>query len=222
MPVNNQNVIIDANAQAAAAQMAQQILANTNVTLKQELSRSRISGVRRAKIPSRLHNSWPESTNAKWPMTGMTLPRTQSLCLRGEADEWLACTIRLHEFTAAQRTWTRIRPLFKKEFAACSDNKLIIDGLAKISPTDQVKILANSCQGWKNYSTCFMKTTLHIMSFQTGQHQSSHKAPTRRTISRHSPMTAFGPTTNSSLRKCSGWLLQKTYGSCSLTRIKQE
>ena len=32
-----QNVVIDANAQAAAAQMAQQILANTNVTLKQEL-----------------------------------------------------------------------------------------------------------------------------------------------------------------------------------------
>ena len=32
-----QNVVIDANAQAAAAQLAQQILANTNVTLKQEL-----------------------------------------------------------------------------------------------------------------------------------------------------------------------------------------
>ncbi len=31
------NVVIDANAQAAAAQLAQQILANTNVTLKQEL-----------------------------------------------------------------------------------------------------------------------------------------------------------------------------------------
>jgi len=37
MPVANQNIIIDANAQAAAAQMAQQILANTNATLKQEL-----------------------------------------------------------------------------------------------------------------------------------------------------------------------------------------
>jgi hypothetical protein len=35
--VNNQNVVIDANAQNAAAQMVQQILANTNVTLKQEL-----------------------------------------------------------------------------------------------------------------------------------------------------------------------------------------
>ena len=53
--------------------------------------------------------------------------------LRGEADELLACTVRLHELTAAQRTWKRIRPLFKKEFAACSDNKLIIDGLANLA-----------------------------------------------------------------------------------------
>ena len=37
VPVNNQNVVIDQNAQNAATQMAQQILANTNVTLKQEL-----------------------------------------------------------------------------------------------------------------------------------------------------------------------------------------
>jgi hypothetical protein len=37
VPVNNQNVVIAQNAQNAAAQMAQQILANTNVTLKQEL-----------------------------------------------------------------------------------------------------------------------------------------------------------------------------------------
>jgi hypothetical protein len=37
VPVNNQHGVIDANAQNASAQMAQQILANTNVTLKQEL-----------------------------------------------------------------------------------------------------------------------------------------------------------------------------------------
>jgi hypothetical protein len=56
-----------------------------------------------------------------------------SLCLLGEADEWLAYTVRLHELTAAQRTWTHIRPLFKKEFAAISDDKLIIDGLANLA-----------------------------------------------------------------------------------------
>jgi hypothetical protein len=37
VPVNNQNVVINQNAQNAAAKMAQQTLANTNVTLKQEL-----------------------------------------------------------------------------------------------------------------------------------------------------------------------------------------
>jgi hypothetical protein len=56
-----------------------------------------------------------------------------SLSLRGEADEWIASKVRLLELTAAQRTWTRIRPLFKKEFAACSDDKLIIDGLANLA-----------------------------------------------------------------------------------------
>jgi hypothetical protein len=37
VPVNNQNVVIDQNTQNAAAQMAQQILANTNIMLKEEL-----------------------------------------------------------------------------------------------------------------------------------------------------------------------------------------
>jgi hypothetical protein len=34
VPINNQNIVINQNAQNAAAQMEQQILANTNVTLK--------------------------------------------------------------------------------------------------------------------------------------------------------------------------------------------
>jgi hypothetical protein len=37
VPNTQQNVVIDANSQAAASQLAQQILAITNVTLKQEL-----------------------------------------------------------------------------------------------------------------------------------------------------------------------------------------
>ena len=32
-----------------------------------------------------------------------------------------------------QKTWTYIRPLFKKEFAAFSDDKLIVDGLANLA-----------------------------------------------------------------------------------------
>ncbi len=46
-----------------------------------------------------------------------------SLCLWGEADEWLAYTVRLHELTAAQRTWTRIRPLFKREYGECTTSR---------------------------------------------------------------------------------------------------
>jgi hypothetical protein len=34
---------------------------------------------------------------------------------------------------AAKKTWTRIRPLFKKEFASTLDDKLIIDGLANLA-----------------------------------------------------------------------------------------
>jgi hypothetical protein len=56
-----------------------------------------------------------------------------SLCLHGEADEWLSSTCRLLQLTAAQETWTRIRSLFKKEFAALSDDKLIVDALANLS-----------------------------------------------------------------------------------------
>jgi hypothetical protein len=37
------------------------------------------------------------------------------------------------ELTAAQKTWTRIRPLFKREFATTSDDKLIVHGLANLA-----------------------------------------------------------------------------------------
>jgi hypothetical protein len=130
-----QQVVIDANAQAAAAQMAQQILANTNVTLKQEL----------VKIPDFWGEKGKDTVTATQFMARIdecqiandwndtTTYANFSLCLRGEADEWLASKVRLLELTAAQKTWTRIRPLFKKEFAACSDDKLIIDGLANLA-----------------------------------------------------------------------------------------
>jgi len=55
------------------------------------------------------------------------------LALRGQADKWLSLIVPHLQLTAAQKTWTRIRPVFKAEFAAFSDDKLIIDGLAKLS-----------------------------------------------------------------------------------------
>jgi hypothetical protein len=90
--------------------MAQQILANTNVTQKQELvkipdfwgekSKDTVTATQfMARIDEcQVANDWNDTTTYA----------NFSLCLRGEADEWLACTVRLHEFTAAQRTWTQI------------------------------------------------------------------------------------------------------------------
>jgi hypothetical protein len=37
------------------------------------------------------------------------------------------------KLTAAQKTWSHIRPVFKTEFTAFSNDKLIIDGLAKLA-----------------------------------------------------------------------------------------
>jgi hypothetical protein len=74
VPVANQNIVIDANAQAAAAQMAQQILANTNVTLKQELvkipdfweEKGKDTVTPPASAPSSPHTTYSSSWNF-WP-----------------------------------------------------------------------------------------------------------------------------------------------------------
>jgi hypothetical protein len=55
------------------------------------------------------------------------------LALHGQADKWLCSIIQHLQLTAAQKTWTRIRPVFKAELAAFSDDKLIIDVLAKLA-----------------------------------------------------------------------------------------
>jgi len=41
--------------------------------------------------------------------------------------------VRHLKLTVAQKTWTRIWSLFKKEFATTSDDKLIVDGLANLA-----------------------------------------------------------------------------------------
>jgi Zn ribbon nucleic-acid-binding protein len=127
--------VVNPAAQPAAAQLAQQILANTNVTLKQEI----------VKIPEFFGEKGKDTVTAQefvtridecqvsndWNDT-MTFANFR-LCLRGEADEWLSSTVRHLKLTAAQKTWTRIRPLFKEEFAMTSDDKLIVDGLANLA-----------------------------------------------------------------------------------------
>jgi len=134
-PIQNQNVVIDPAAQGAAAQLARQILANTNVTLKQEVF----------KIPEFFGEKTKDTVTAQefilridecqisndWNDT--TTFANFRLCLRGEAEEWLSSTVRHLKLTAAQKTWTRIRPLFKREFATTTDDKLIVDGLANLA-----------------------------------------------------------------------------------------
>jgi hypothetical protein len=55
------------------------------------------------------------------------------LVLCGQADKSLSSVVRHLQIMPAQKMWTRIRPSFITEFAAFSDDKLIIDGLANLS-----------------------------------------------------------------------------------------
>ncbi len=55
------------------------------------------------------------------------------LALCGEADKWLSSITPHLQLMAAKKTWTHIRPIFKAEFTAFSDDKLIINGLAKLA-----------------------------------------------------------------------------------------
>jgi hypothetical protein len=131
----NQNVIVNLAAQNAAAQLAQQILANTNVTLQQEI----------VKIPEYFGEQAKDTVSVQEFISRMDECQVSNdwnnmmtfanfrLCLRGEAEEWLSSTVHHLKLTAAQKTWTRIRPLFKKEFATTSDDKLIVDGLADLA-----------------------------------------------------------------------------------------
>ncbi len=108
---------------------------NTNVTLKQEVvkipeyfgektrdtitAQEFISHIDECQIS----NNWNDTT---------TFANFQ-LCLRGEAEERLSSTVSHLKLTAAQKSWTRIRQLFKREFAITSDDKLIVDGLANLA-----------------------------------------------------------------------------------------
>jgi hypothetical protein len=133
--VQNHNIVIDPAAQNAAAQLTQQILANTNVTLKQEI----------IKIPEYYNEKGRDTVTAQefisridecqvsnnWNDT-MTFANFR-LCLRVEAEEWLSSTVHHLKLTTAQKTWTHIWPLFKREFATTSDDKLIVDRSANLA-----------------------------------------------------------------------------------------
>jgi hypothetical protein len=118
-----------------AANLTGQIQANTIVTMKTEViklpdfygdpSKDTITALEfMARIDEcQITNEWNDITTFSY----------FRLALRGQADKWLSSVVRHLQLTPAQKTWTRIRPSFKTEFAAFLGDKLIIDGLAKLS-----------------------------------------------------------------------------------------
>jgi hypothetical protein len=85
-----------------------------------------------AKTPSQPSTSLPESTNVPLPMDGITSPFFH-LYLRRSADKWLTATVKQMCLTPKQKMWTMIMPLFKCKFATVSGDRLIMDGLTKLS-----------------------------------------------------------------------------------------
>jgi len=133
--IQQQNVMIDQAVQNATAQLAQQILANTNVTLKQEIAKIPDFWGEKGKdtVTAQQFISWIDECQVSNNWNDTTMFANFSLCLHGEADEWLSSTCRLLQLTTAQKTWIHIRALFKKEFTALSDDKLIVDALAHLA-----------------------------------------------------------------------------------------
>jgi hypothetical protein len=115
--------------------LARQIQANMNVTMKMEVvklpdfygepGKDTITALEfMARIDEcQVTNEWNDITTFSY----------FCLALRGQADKWLSSIVRHMQLTAAQKMWTRIRPVFKAEFAAFSYDKLIIDRLAKLT-----------------------------------------------------------------------------------------
>ena len=50
--------------------------------------------------------------------------------LKGFARDWLFTMADMLDWTAAQLTWTNLKPRFQKQFATQTDDKQIIDGLS--------------------------------------------------------------------------------------------
>ncbi len=132
---NVQNVQPPVQGNNDAANLARQIQANTNVMMKTEVvklpdfygepSKDTITALKFMACIDKCQvtNEWNDITTFSY----------FRLALLGQADKWLSSIVCHLQLTAAQKTWTRIRPVFKSEFATFADGKLIIDGLARLS-----------------------------------------------------------------------------------------
>ncbi len=88
------------------------------------------------------------------------------------------------------------------------------------SLTAKGRSCVNSWQGWNNFSTRSMKTTLSIGSSQTVLRQFNHRVHTWRTTSFLLPTTVSRPITDFCSPKSSGLQHQRASINCFLTRTK--
>jgi hypothetical protein len=117
---NVQNVQPPDQGNNDAANLARQIQANTNVMMKTEVIKlpdffgePGKDTITAHKFMARINEC--QVTNEWNYITTFLYLR---LALRGQADKWLSSIVRHLQLTAAQKTWTHIRPVFKAEFAA--------------------------------------------------------------------------------------------------------
>jgi hypothetical protein len=154
--VQQQNAIIDLAAQNTAAQLAQQILANTNVTLKQEV----------VKTPEFFSEKGKDTVNAQeCSTTGTTpplLPISDSVCVVKQkigflqpSDIWSSGRLKRHghELDCCTKENSPLHPMTSSS---------LMDW--QTWPTDQERILINFSQGQKNCSTFCTRITLPTVS----------------------------------------------------------
>jgi len=53
--------------------------------------------------------------------------------LKGFARDWLFATVEMLDWTAAQLTWTNLKPRFQRQFATQTDEKMIMEGLSNLT-----------------------------------------------------------------------------------------
>jgi hypothetical protein len=154
---NVQNVQPPIQGNNDIANLARQIQANTKVTMKMEVM----------KLPDFYRDPSKDTITALEFMACIDECQVTNewndimtfsyfrLALRRQADKWLSSVVCQLQLTPAQKTWTRIRPSFKTEFAAFSDDKLIIDSLANLTAlptylTGMVRIPGCFSHTWRN------------------------------------------------------------------------
>ena len=62
-----------------------------------------------------------------------TTPQHMQMWQTHSKGDWLFATADMLDWTAAQLTWTNLKPRFQKQFATQTDDKQSIDGLSNLA-----------------------------------------------------------------------------------------